>query len=363
MGSSSHLKRFHHVEIVAGNAKQAAYYYRKAFGFSQLAYSGPETGHTDRASYVLGLGKVRFVVTSPLSHEDPRNVFLALHGDSVKDIAFEVDDADAAHAEAVARGARSALAPTTLEDASGRVRVAAIHTFGDTIHTFVAKGNYSGAFLPGYEEAVVKETDTGLVVVDHVVGNVEDGQMQHWANWYVTTLGFHPFVSYDDKDISTDFTALRSTVMASGPERRIKMPINEPAPGRMKSQIQEYIDANVTAGVQHVALLTGDILAAVSRLRENGVDFLHVPDTYYDTVWDRVGDIEESRDEVRRLGILVDRDESGYLLQLFTKPVQDRPTLFIEIIQRRGCQSFGKGNFKALFESIEREQARRGNLV
>ena len=356
------LKRIHHIEMIVGNALQASYFYRRAFGFEQIAYMGPETGTRGRGSYVVGNGKIRLVLTSPLTHEDPRNVYLTLHGDGVKDLAFEVDDAEAAHREVVARGAEIVMPPTEFGDPNGTVTVFAIKTFGDTIHSFVCRSGYRGVFLPGYEDARLQGSDAGLLVVDHVVGNVEDRQMDRWADWYVRTLGFHQFVSYDDKDISTEYSALRSKVMASSPDRRIKLPINEPASGLKKSQIQEYLDFNVTAGVQHVAILTDDIVATVTRLRENGLAFLDVPGSYYDTVWDRVGEIEEDRESIRKLGILVDRDESGYLLQLFTKPLQPRPTLFFEIIQRRGCQSFGKGNFKALFESIEREQSRRGNL-
>ncbi len=357
-----HLKKVHHIELIVGNALQAAYFYRKAFGFGQIAYMGPETGTRGRASWVVGNDKIRLVLTSPLSHEDPRNVFLTLHGDSVKDLAFEVDDAEAAYREVVSRGAETVMAPTEFKDRDGSVTAFAIKTFGDTIHTFVSKEGYGGVFLPGYEDVARRGADSGLIVVDHVVGNVEDRQMDRWVDWYIRTLGFHQFVSYDDKDISTEYSALRSKVMASTPDRRIKVPINEPAAGLKKSQIQEYIDFNVTAGVQHVALLTDDIVGTVSRLRENGLDFLHVPESYYESVWERVGKIEESRESIRKLGILVDRDDTGYLLQIFTKPIQDRPTLFFEVIQRHGCQSFGKGNFKALFESIEREQARRGNL-
>lgn len=356
------LRRIHHIELIVGNALQASYYYRKAFGFAPIAYLGPETGVRGRVSHVVGNEKIRLVLTSPLTHDDARNVHLTLHGDAVRDLAFEVEDAQEAYREVTARGAEVALAPTELRDRSGSVSIFAVKAYGDTIHSFVAKNEYRGAFLPGYEGAEQKGADTGLLVVDHVVGNVEDRQMDRWADWYVRTLGFHQFVSYDDKDISTEFSALRSKVVASSPDRRIKFPINEPAAGLRKSQIQEYIDFNVTAGVQHIAMLTDDIVATVSKLRENGVEFLHVPDHYYDTVWDRVGDIEEDRETIRKLRILVDRDESGYLLQLFTKPVQPRPTLFFEVIQRRGCQSFGKGNFKALFEAIEREQSRRGNL-
>jgi len=362
VGHPLSLKRIHHIELIVGNALQAAYFYRKAFGFGQIAYMGPETGVKGRASYVVGNDKIRLVLTSPLSHEDPRNVFLTLHGDSVKDLAFEVEDAATAYREVVARGAETVMAPTEFKDKNGSVTVFAIKTYGDTIHSFVAKEGYGGVFLPGYEDVSATGRDAGLLVVDHVVGNVEDRQMDRWADWYIRTLGFHQFVSYDDKDISTEFSALRSKVMASPGDRRIKFPINEPASGLKKSQIQEYLDFNVTAGVQHVALLTSDIVGTVTRLKENGLSFLRVPDSYYETVWDRVGDIDEDRDAIRKLGILVDRDESGYLLQLFTKPIQDRPTLFFEVIERHGCQSFGKGNFKALFEAIEREQALRGNL-
>jgi 4-hydroxyphenylpyruvate dioxygenase len=356
-----HLKRFHHLELIVGNALQASYYYRKAFGFGQLAYLGPETGVRDRVSYVLGHHSIRLVLTTPLSHEDPRNLFLTLHGDGVKDIALEVEDVEATYAEVVRRGAQPLRPPTEIKDSSGAMRVASIRTFGDTIHSFYSNVDYDGVFLPGFRDISRPGGDTGLIIVDHVVGNVEDQAMDRWADWYVRTLGFHQFLSYDDKDISTEFSALRSKVMANE-QRNIKFPINEPAPGRKKSQIQEYLDFNLTAGVQHIALRTNDIVATVSKLRENGIDFLTVPDSYYETIWDRVGEIEEKRDDVRRLGLLVDRDETGYLLQIFTKPVQDRPTLFFEVIQRRGCQSFGKGNFQALFESIEREQARRGNL-
>lgn len=355
------LKRIHHLEFIVGNALQAAYFYRKALGLNQIAYLGPETGFGDRASYVVGNEQIRFVFTSPLSHQDGRNLFLLLHGDGVKDIAFEVEDADAAFHEALKRGAAPALEPGELRDQHGEVQLAAIRTYGDAIHTFYSKQGYSGVFLPGYMEARKEGRDAGLLHVDHVVGNVEDRQMDRWADWYIRTLGFHQFVSYDDKDIRTDYSALRSRVVASE-DRMIKFPINEPAAGLKKSQIQEYIDFNVSAGVQHIALRTDDIVATVSRLRENGLEFLRVPDAYYEKIWDRVGQIDENKADIRRLGILVDRDESGYLLQIFTRPVEDRPTLFLEVIQRRGCESFGKGNFKALFEAIEREQALRGNL-
>lgn len=361
MSSPIGLNRVHHLELFVGNAKQAAYYYRKAFGFEQFAYLGPETGCHDRASYVMKQNDIYFVLSSPLTHESPMNVFLTIHGDSVRDIAFEVDDVDAAYNTALERGADSAMEPTDFEDSHGLVRKAAIHTYGETIHTFLSRTTYSGIFLPGFVAAPKSAESVGLLRIDHIVGNVEDLQMERWVEWYTRIFGFHQFVSYDDKDISTEFTALRSKVMASH-DRKVKFPINEPARGRRKSQIQEYIDFHLTAGVQHIALYSDDIIETVSRLRKNGVEFLLVPGSYYDTIWDRVGVIDEDRERVREQQILVDRDEHGYLLQLFTKPVQDRPTLFLEVIQRHGCESFGKGNFKALFESIEREQDERGHL-
>ncbi len=361
MSLSLPLKRIHHIEVIAGNALQSSYFYRKAFGFDLAAYLGPETGRRGEVSYALKQDKMNLVVTSPLSHEDPRNVFLTLHGDGVRDICFEVDDVDSVYEAVVARGAVPVHGPVDDEDDNGRVRKAAVRTYGDTIHTFLSLKDYHGPFLPGFKEAIIKGQNTGLYRVDHVVGNVEDRQMDRWADFYVETLGFHQFVSYDDKDISTDYTALRSKVMASE-TREIKFPINEPAAGLKKSQIQEYLDFNYSAGVQHIAISTENIIDTVTTLRANGVQFLDVPQSYYDTVWDRVGDIDEDRDKITELQILVDRDESGYLLQIFTKPVQDRPTLFLEVIQRRGCESFGKGNFKALFVSIEQEQAKRGNL-
>jgi 4-hydroxyphenylpyruvate dioxygenase len=355
------VRSIDHVELWVGNAKQAAYYYRKAFGFSQVAYAGPETGQRDRASYVLRQNKITMVLTTPLNPEHPINAHLTKHGDGVRDVAFLTDDVDACYKGALERGATSVSEPETIEDENGKVRRAAIETYGDTIHTFLSRADYSGPFLPGFEQNEVNEEGVGLLAVDHIVGNVEDGKMNDWIEYYEAVMGFDRYVSFDDKDISTEFTALRSQVMAS-PNRGIKFPINEPADGRKKSQIQEYIDCYVGPGVQHLALLTDDILSTVAALRKRGVEFLYVPESYYDDVWERVGVIDEDRDKVRDLGILIDRDDKGYLLQLFTKPVEDRPTLFYEIIQRKGCQSFGKGNFKALFESIEREQERRGNL-
>jgi len=355
------IKGIHHIELFVGNALQAAYFYRRAFGFDQSAYLGPETGYGDRASHALRQGDIRLVFSAPMNHENSMNVFHLLHGDSVKDVCFEVDDVDAVYAEVTKRGAAPLLEPTDFTDRNGTIRRAAIKTYGDTIHSIIAKKDYDGPFLPGYEAREKKGYDAGLLKIDHVVGNVENRQMDRWADFYVETFGFDQFLSFDDKDISTEYSALRSRVVTNA-NRVVKMPINEPARGIRRSQIQEYIDFHVTAGVQHIALLTPDIVKTVGALRENGVEFLEVPETYYETIWNRVGTIDEDREAIRRNRILVDRDETGYLLQLFTMPLEDRPTLFIEIIQRRGCQSFGKGNFRALFEAIEREQKRRGNL-
>lgn len=355
------LRAIHHVELLVGNAKQAAYYYQKAFGFSQIAYAGPETGVRDQASYVLGQGKVRFVVSTPLSPDDPMSKHLWQHGDGVLDIAFLVDDVDACFNEAVARGAKANRPPHEMTDKEGVVRRAKIHSFGDTLHSFISVQDYAGPFLPGYQKRRKPGAEVGFKAIDHIVGNVEDGRMNDWGTFYDQVLGFHQFMSFDDKDISTEFSALRSKVMANS-TNTIKFPINEPAPGKRKSQIQEYIEFNGGAGVQHVALIVKDIVHTVSLLRENGVEFLNVPEAYYDELGGRAGAIKEDIDELRKLRILVDRDEHGYLLQIFTRPVEDRPTLFFEIIQREGCSGFGKGNFRALFEAIEREQAARGNL-
>jgi 4-hydroxyphenylpyruvate dioxygenase len=355
------LKSIHHVELLVGNAKQAAYFYRRAFGFSQLAYAGPETGVRDQASYVLQQGDIRLVVSTPLSPADPMTEYLRQHGDGVLDIAFVVDDVDACHLEAVRRGAQTAREPYDMSDDSGRVRRAKIRAYGDTLHSFLSLDDYRGPFLPGYQVRRKPSAGAGLARIDHIVGNVENGRMNDWGTYYNQVLGFHQFMSFDDKDISTDFSALRSRVMAD-PKKQIKFPINEPAPGKRKSQIQEYLDYNAGPGVQHIALATRDIVHTVSILRDNGVEFLSVPDSYYDTVWDRVGTIAEDAKTLADLNILIDRDDKGYLLQIFTKPVEDRPTLFYEIIQRRGSDAFGKGNFRALFEAIEREQAERGNL-
>lgn len=360
-GNPLPLRAIHHVELLVGNAKQAAYFYRHAFGFSQLAYAGPETGVKEQASYVLTQGDIRLVVSTPLRPDDPMAEHLHKHGDGVLDIAFLVDDVDACFAEAVNRGGHVALAPYDRSDQSGRIRRAKIRAYGDTLHSFISVADYTGPFLPGYQIRRRPTPSAGLQRVDHIVGNVENDRMNDWGTYYNKVLGFHQFMSFDDKDISTDFSALRSRVMAA-PNELIKFPINEPAPGKRKSQIQEYLDYNVGPGVQHVALSTPDIIHSVSVLRENGVEFLNVPPSYYEGLTDRVGEIREDIAAIRDLNILVDSDEKGYLLQIFTKPVEDRPTLFYEIIQRQGSDAFGKGNFKALFEAIEREQAARGNL-
>ena len=355
------LRSIHHVELWVGNAKQAASYYRQTFGFAQFAYQGLETGRRDAASYALQQGKALLVLTTSFSADDPISNHVARHGDGVRDIAFHVEDADAAFAEALARGAQPVVAPRDLSDVHGSMRHAAIATYGDTIHSLISYRDYTGPFLPGFEAREQPGRDAGLLRIDHMVGNVELGQMTRWADWYSEVLGFKRYISFDDKDISTEYSALMSIVM-SDDSYAIKFPINEPAAGRRKSQIQEYLDYYRGPGVQHIALLTTDIVSTVTRLRDNGVEFLSVPPSYYDLLGARVGVIDEALTAIRELGILVDRDEEGYLLQLFSKPVADRPTLFFEIIQRKGSRGFGKGNFKALFESIEQEQALRGNL-
>ena len=352
-----------YIEIYCGNAKQSSYYYRTAFGFQLVAYAGPETGLRDRASYVLQQGKIRLVLTTPLRPNNDITDHIAKHGDGVKVLALWVDDARAAWQATTQRGAVSTQEPTVLRDDSGEVVVASIKTYGDTIHTFVERKNYSGVFLPGYQAAddgYVTET-VGLLHVDHCVGNVELGQMDTWVKFYEEVMGFKLLLTFDDKDISTEYSALMSKVVSNG-SGYIKFPINEPASGKKKSQIEEYIEFYNGPGVQHIAVATNDILHTISELRRRGVQFLHVPDTYYLDLLERVGAIDEDINDLRKLNILVDRDDEGYLLQIFTKPVEDRPTMFFEIIQRRGAKSFGKGNFKALFESIEREQALRGNL-
>jgi len=360
-GNPLKLKRIHHVEFWVGNAKQAAFYYRKAFGFSQVAYSGLETGNRQFASYVLGQGRVRWVLSTPLNPGHFASEHIKRHGDGVRDIALLVEDADFAFAEAVKRGAEPVLEPRDETDERGSIRRAAIKTFGDTIHSFISYKDYEGAFLPGFAAAEVEGDSTGIAAVDHCVGNVELGAMNKWCEWYSKVMGFSRYITFDDKDISTEYSALMSIVM-SDDAHVVKFPINEPAAGKKKSQIEEYLDWYTGPGVQHVALLCKDAIETVTRLRANGVEFLTVPDSYYEELPGRVGEIDESIATLKELGILVDRDEEGYLLQIFTKPVQDRPTVFFEIIQRKGARGFGKGNFKALFESIEREQARRGNL-
>jgi len=352
-----------YVEIYCGNAKQSAYFYRTAFGFQLVAYAGPETGLRDRASYVLQQGKIRLVLTTPLRSDNAMTQHIAKHGDGVKTLALWVDDARSAWEATTERGAVSIQEPTVLTDADGEVVVATIGTYGDTVHTFVERKNYRGVFMPGFVATSdgYHSEPVGLVHVDHCVGNVELGQMDRWVSFYEEVLGFKLLLTFDDKDISTEYSALMSKVVSNG-TGYVKFPINEPASGKKKSQIEEYIEFYSGPGVQHIAVATNDILHTVSELRRRGVQFLHVPETYYADLLDRVGSIDEDINALRELNILVDRDDEGYLLQIFTKPVEDRPTLFFEIIQRRGAQSFGKGNFKALFESIEREQALRGNL-
>jgi len=352
-----------YIEFYCGNARQASHYYRSAFGFQLEAYSGPETGARERASYLLTQGKVRFVLTSALDPAAPATQHQLKHGDGVRDLALWVDDCRQAWTHATTHGAVSVRRPTVLKDEHGEVVIAAIQTYGDTIHSLVERSGYRGLFLPGFVPVAPRfqPPPVGLRHVDHCVGNVELGKMNEWVGFYERAMGFRNLVSFDDQDISTEYSALMSKVMANGNER-IKFPINEPAQSRKKSQIEEYLDFYRGPGVQHVALATDDILATVGALRDRGVEFLSVPDSYYADVLDRVGRIDEDLAPLRELGILVDRDDEGYLLQIFTRPVQDRPTLFYEIIQRKGARSFGKGNFKALFEAIEREQALRGNL-
>lgn len=352
-----------YIELVVGNAKQACFYYQKLFGMKPIAYSGLETGNREQASYVLQQNKIRIVLTAPYKADSALNEHLRLHGDGIRDVAFWVDNARAAWEYTTAQGAESALDPIELEDDHGKVIKAAVKTYGDTIHTFVERTDYKGVFMPGFEpyESPTKTEPVGLNFVDHFVGNQPQDQMQKIADWYEHVFNFHRMWTVDDKDISTKYTALRSIVVANE-NHRIKMPINRPASGMRKSQIEEFVEFYSGPGVQHVAFDTNDIIKTVSRMRENGVEFLYTPRTYYDELPDRVGEIDEDIETLADLGILVDRDQFGYLLQIFTKPVEDRPTLFYEVIQRKGAESFGKGNFKALFESIEREQERRGNL-
>ncbi len=352
-----------HLELYVGNAKQAAHYYMSAWGFQPLAYAGLETGLKDRASYVVQQGKIRLVLTSPLKPGGEINRHIDAHGDGVKVIALCVDDATKSYKETTSRGAESYFAPKTLKDDQGEVVLSGIRTYGETVHVFVERGHYEGVFMPGYIawDPLYKPQKTGLRYVDHVVGNVGWDEMDKWCQFYADVMGFTQLVSFDDKDISTEYTALMSKVMSNG-NGRIKFPINEPADGRKKSQIEEYIEFYNGAGVQHMALATDNIIETVTTLRNRGVEFLTVPASYYEDVLDRVGEIDEDLVPLSKLGILIDRDDEGYLLQIFTKPILDRPTMFVEIIQRKGAKSFGKGNFKALFEAIEREQEARGTL-
>ena len=357
------LKGTDHVEFYVGNARQAAYFYRAAFGMKLVAYAGPETGQRDRASYVVQQGKVRFVLTTALRADSEIARHVDRHGDGVHAIALWVDDARKSWEETTRRGAKSAFEPRVLEDAGGQAVVSGICAYGETLHTFVERGGYNGPFLPGFraveEDSVARPV--GLLHIDHCVGNVGWNAMNEWVKFYEDVMGFGLYQHFDDNDISTEYSALMSKVMANG-NGYVKFPINEPAEGKRKSQIEEYLEFYGGPGVQHIALATKDILHTVSTMREQGVDFLTVPHSYYTELQNRVGKIDEPVDELERLGILVDRDDEGYMLQIFTRPVQDRPTLFYEIIQRKGSRSFGKGNFKALFEAIEREQAARGNL-
>jgi 4-hydroxyphenylpyruvate dioxygenase len=352
-----------YVELYVGNAKQAAHFYKTAFGFQSLAYSGLETGVKDRESYVLVQDKIRLVLTSPLKSGTEIGQHIDIHGDGVKVVALWVDDARSAFNETTSRGAEVYFEPIVASDQFGEVVKAGIKTYGDTVHIFIERKNYNGIFLPGYKEwnTHYNPTSIGLKYIDHMVGNVGWGEMNKWVNFYAKTMGFSQLVSFDDKDISTDYTALMSKVMSNG-NGRIKFPINEPAEGKKKSQIEEYLDFHGGPGIQHVAVATDNIIETVTALRDRGVEFLRVPAIYYDTVLDRVGEIDEELEPLKDLGILIDRDEEGYLLQIFTKPIEPRPTLFFEIIQRKGAKSFGKGNFKALFEAIEREQELRGTL-
>src|SRR6266850_875174 len=352
------------IELWVGNAKQAAYFYEHGFGFTRTAYAGPETGVRDRASYVLEQGDIRLVVTSGLRRDSPVCEFAYLHGDGLKDISLRVPDARAAYREAVQRGARGVAEPHSLQDEFGKVELASIATYGDVVHTFVKRAEYEGAYLPGYvaqESSNGRDPGVGLLTIDHVVGNVELGRMDYWVDFYTRVFGMTEMLHFSDEDISTEYSALMSKVMTDG-EGKIKFPINEPAEGKRKSQIEEYLEFNAGPGSQHVALASSNIVDTVEELKRRGVLFLTTPDSYYEEVPERVGAIDESYEDLRRLRILADRDDDGYLLQIFTKTAQDRPTLFFEVIERHGARGFGDGNFKALFEAIEREQALRGNL-
>jgi 4-hydroxyphenylpyruvate dioxygenase len=361
-GDFLQIKSVDHVHFYVGNAKHAMYYWWKAYGFTPVAYSGLETGNRDFASYVLQSGQTRLVVSAGYHPSSPVASHQLVHGDGVKIIALEVDDVEKAWKETTSRGGKSAWAPREEKDENGIYRTSAIFTYGETQHVFVDRSDYNGPFAPTYRPITDKPADsTGIAAVDHIVGNVQLGKMNDWVNFYHQVMGFRLLRHFDDKDISTEYSALMSKVVQNG-NGRVKFPINEPAEGKRKSQIEEYLDYYLTPGAQHVALITGDILGTIEKLRRNGVEFLRVPDTYYEILPERIGKIDEDYKAIQELGILVDRDDEGYLLQIFTRPIQDRPTMFIEIIQRHGSQSFGKGNFKALFESIEMEQQRRGNL-
>ena len=352
-----------YIELYVGNAKQSAHYYKTAFGFQSLAYAGPETGVMDKVSYVIRQNKLTFVLTTPLRSNNKIAEHIYIHGDGVKALALRVDDAYAAWEETTLRGAKSYMKPVTLEDESGKVAMSGICAYGQTVHLFIERENYDGAFMPGYKkwETEYNPPATGLQYVDHCVGNVGWNQMNKWVKFYEEVMGFRNILSFDDADISTEYSALMSKVMSNG-NGFVKFPINEPAEGKKKSQVEEYLEFYDGEGIQHIALATNNIVETVIQLKSRGVEFLKVPSAYYDDLIERVGEIDEDIEPLKNLGILVDRDDEGYLLQIFTKPVEDRPTLFFEIIQRKGAKSFGKGNFKALFEAIEREQARRGNL-
>jgi len=357
------IKGTDHIEFYVGNAKQSALFYQYALGFELIAYAGPETGIRDKVSYVLQQGKIRFVLTTALNEDSPVAQHVLKHGDGVKILALWVDNATKSWEETTARGAASYLTPKKLEDDQGTVTLSGIHTYGETVHLFVERSDYNGPFLPGYQErkSLYNAVPVGLLHIDHCVGNVELGEMDRWVDFYESVMGFKLLLTFDDEDISTEYSALMSKVVSNG-NGYIKFPINEPAEGKRKSQIEEYLDFYKGPGVQHIAIATHDIIKTVAELRKRGIEFLHVPEVYYDDVLDRVGKIEEEIDLLKEQNILIDRDDEGYLLQIFTKPIQDRPTVFFEIIQRKGAKSFGKGNFKALFEAIEREQAIRGNL-
>ncbi len=352
-----------YVEFYVGNAKQAAHFYKTAFGFQSLAYAGPETGVMDKVSYVIRQNKLTFVLTTPLRSGNPIADHIYKHGDGVKVLALKVNDAKNAFDETTRRGGKPYLDPQVMKDENGEMVLSGIHTYGDTVHLFVERKNYNGVFMPGFKEwkSNYNPAKTGLLYVDHCVGNVGWNQMNPWVNFYEEVMGFRNILSFDDKDISTEYSALMSKVMSNG-NGYVKFPINEPAEGKKKSQVEEYLDFYNGEGVQHVAIATADIVATVTELQKRGIEFLSIPESYYETVLDRVGKIEEDLEPLQRLGILIDRDEEGYLLQIFSKPLEDRPTLFFEIIQRKGAKSFGKGNFKALFEALEREQDARGNL-